>query len=75
MSYPGYEAQKKAILKYQKSRERIILSVKREVKEDLKVRAGKRGMSLSGYILDVLMRDGALPEEKEVNHESDRGKA
>lgn len=65
MGYPGYQAQKKAILKYQKTRERIVLYVKKEVKEDLVKRAENHGMSLSGYILDALGAAGSDSERKE----------
>lgn len=72
MSYPGYEAQKKAIMKYQKARKRIVLSVKSEVKEELSNRAAQRGMSLTGYILDELGVADAASAVKEEKHESDR---
>ena len=71
MSYPGYEAQKKAILKYQKARKRIVLYVKSEVKEKLSYRASQRGMSLTGYILDELGVAEGASDVKEGKHEPD----
>ena len=73
MGYPGYQAQKKAILKYQKSRKRIVLSVKSEVKDELSNRAAECGMSLTGYILDALGVASVFSDDEEVNHESDKG--
>jgi len=54
MSYPGYQAQKKAILKYQKSHARIVLYVKKELKEELSKRAEEHGLSLPRYVLLAL---------------------
>lgn len=55
---PYSEAQKKATLKYrQKSYARINLDIKKEKKEQYKIQAAKRGLSLNAYIVSLIEKD------------------